>query len=456
MLWGQANRKKGLHIMEQMSEKTTSVLHQVNKYRSDYVGACRFFRNDKVEHSKIVQPLIKATAKASVDKNVMVVQDTSEINYEHHAGYLSRNDRDLGPTGNNKDIGFFIHPCIVIDLYDQMLLGASDVYIWNRRYDKKDKNEREYKKEPIEEKESFRWIAAAQRSKVVLKEATSILFVSDRESDIYEEFIDIPDQKTDVLIRSKENRRLYGSDKKLYEFLDGLPLSGSISVNIRSAKHRQQRQATFNVKYTKVCILKPIRAGQNRDLPSFIELNAIEVKETPSSVPKGEKPICWVLLTTKPVNDLAEALGLIKYYALRWQIELVFGTLKSKGLNIEGSQLETGKALKSICVMSLITALKINQLRLAHNNNSNPKAEIVFTPLQTELLKVLLVGLEGKTEKQKNPHPCESLKWAAWVIARLGGWKGYSSESPPGNKTMHIGYNDFNKIYNGWRIAIDR
>jgi hypothetical protein len=28
---------------------------------------------------------------------------------------------------------------------------------------------------------------------------------------------------------------------------------------------------------------------------------------------------------------------------------------------------------------------------------------------------------EGKTERQKNPHPARSLSWVAWIAARLGG-----------------------------------
>src|SRR5436190_13180816 len=128
-----------------MFKNPTSVLHQVNKHRCDYVAACRFFKNSKVDHNKIVRPLIESTVKAAQGKDLIVVQDTSEINYENHSGYLSRNDRDLGPTGNNKDIGFFIHPCIVIDLKNEMLLGSSDVFIWNRSYDKIDKTDRQYK-----------------------------------------------------------------------------------------------------------------------------------------------------------------------------------------------------------------------------------------------------------------------------------------------------------------------
>jgi hypothetical protein len=40
------------------------------------------------------------------------------------------------------------------------------------------------------------------------------------------------------------------------------------------------------------------------------------------------------------------------------------------------------------------------------------------------VLHHLNVKMQGKTQKQKNPHPVETLAWAAWVVARLGGWMG--------------------------------
>jgi hypothetical protein len=431
--------------------KKTAILHQSSTSRKDYVAACRFFNNDQVNYQNISKPLVLQTAKAAAGKSIIVGQDTSEINYEDHAGYLSRSDKDLGPVGNNKDLGFFLHPSIVIDEQNEMLLGVSDVYIWNRSYEKQDKYGRQYAKQDIEEKESYRWITAAQRSKEVLKEASSILFVADREADIYEEFIAVPDKRCDVLIRSRANRQLYEREDKLYEVLAAAPEAGNISLNVRSAKNRQARQTSLSIKYSKVCIARPRTAREN--LPAYVELYAIEVKEAATTVPEGGKPICWILLTTKPVNNLSEALHLIRCYALRWQIELVFGTIKSEGLDLEGSELESGKALKSMAVMALITALRINQLRLARNNAAIP-ATIIFTFTQIALLHALIKTLEGKTQAQKNNYPAETMAWAVWVIARLGGWKGYSkSESPPGNKTMRIGWNDFNRIYQGWNIA---
>ena len=97
-------------------------------------------------------------------------------------------------------------------------------------------------------------------------------------------------------------------------------------------------------------------------------------------------------------------------------------------------------------------ALKINQLSQARNNENVLSAKIIFSARQIVLLKSLVMKFEGNTEKQKNHYQEGSLAWASWVIARMGGWKGYDSESKPGNKTMRIGLTSFDNIFFGWNL----
>ena len=61
--------------------------------------------------------------------------------------------------------------------------------------------------------------------------------------------------------------------------------------------------------------------------------------------------------------------------------------------------------------------------------------------------------LPGKTAKQSNPHPPGSLPWAAWIVARLGGWTGYASQKPPGPKTIYLGLAEFEAIARGWLLC---
>jgi len=49
----------------------------------------------------------------------------------------------------------------------------------------------------------------------------------------------------------------------------------------------------------------------------------------------------------------------------------------------------------------------------------------------------------------------ESLSWAAWVIARLGGWSGYASQRPPVPSTMSRGLKKFKTIKEFRHVALE-
>lgn len=55
--------------------------------------------------------------------------------------------------------------------------------------------------------------------------------------------------------------------------------------------------------------------------------------------------------------------------------------------------------------------------------------------------------------KPKNPFPLHSLAWATWIIARLGGWKGYQPQTLPGPITIKRGLQAFQWICIGWRVG---
>ena len=249
---------------------------------------------------------------------MLAIQDTSEINYQHHVGKLALKDADLGPLGNNRDIGFFLHPMLVVDRRDGFPLGVSDIYAWNRTWNHATKTQREYKKLPIEDKESFRWIRSGQVTKEVLCEAESVTIIADREADIYEEFIEVPDDKTHLLIRATQNRVLADQEEKLFEYVGKQVVSGTYTLEIpKGHSKRQGRTADIEVRFCPVKIARPKNA-LNKTLPEYVELYALEAKETASSVPAGEDPICWRLLTTHCVSSFSDACEIIQWYRWRW------------------------------------------------------------------------------------------------------------------------------------------
>jgi hypothetical protein len=77
-------------------------------------------------------------------------------------------------------------------------------------------------------------------------------------------------------------------------------------------------------------------------------------------------------------------------------------------------------------------AVQILQLRQARGGQTEQEVSLVFSGEQEECPEELVRKYEGKREKQKNPWPRKNVAWGSWIIARLGGWKGYASQRPPG------------------------
>jgi hypothetical protein len=443
--------RRGRKIMKNMLEKETAVLNQLFDNRSEYVGASRFFLNESVLEEALREESGERCKKATHGRHVLAIQDTSEINYQKHRGKFQLRDQELGPVGNNKDIGFFIHPMLVLERENGFPLGIADTHVWNRNWKKKNKKERNYKSQPIEEKESYRWIECAQRSKEVLENAASVTIVADREGDIFEELVEVPDDKTDVVIRSLHDRRLYDSEKKLFEHLSDLEVVGTYDLEVKKCqKKRIPRMAKMEVRYDLLKIAKPSSGRQ--EAPEYVEVYAIEAKESTETIPASEDGIVWRILTTHEINCLEDALEIIHWYSLRWRIEELFRTLKKEGLNVEGSQLETGAGLKKLVLMALNAALIIMQLVGDRDGEAGKPGNLVFTSAELECLECVSKEYEGQTKLSKNPNEVYSLAWAAWIIGRMGGWKGYRKAGPAGPVTMKRGLQKFSLLFEGWKL----
>jgi hypothetical protein len=439
-----------------MGSNQSAILNQLSDSHAENMAYSRFFNNDSISVSSLKKSSQIKVKEVSKGKHILCLQDTSEINYQKHRSFFHLDNGDLGPVGKNTDIGFFLHPMLVVDTNGYFPLGFSSIHCWNRLFTKQDKNQRDYKHQPIEEKESYRWISTGNESIDLLKDSVAHLtIIGDRESDIYQEFVDLKTGHSDLLVRSKENRHLYGEDKTLYEYLSDQPISETYKVQVQSdkRKNREGRDAIIEVKYCKVKVSRP-KKHTGKSLPEYIELTAIEARESSSTVPEGEKPILWRLLTTHQVTDAATAILMVTWYKTRWLIEELFRLLKQQGVDIESSQLESGKGLKKLAVMAMEAALKILQLRQDRDGLCSVSGSVVFSDDEIEFAETVGQSrYEGKAQLQQNPHPKGSLARMSWIIARMGGWKGYQSTGKPGPITMKRGLDKFNTMYQGYYLS---
>jgi hypothetical protein len=343
-------------------------------------------------------------------------------------------------------VGLFVHPVLAVDADTRECFGLVDAQVWCRTK-RKAKN---YKRLPIEEKESYRWVKGGRQAKAVLAEAAMVTVIDDREGDIYEKWARLPDQRTHLLTRASRDRSL-ADGSKLFATMAALPEAHHFTLDLpaRPGK-RGARTAHMAVRVGRLRINRPGNCS-DRDAPREIELYAIEVREL--NPPPGDA-VCWRLLTTHPVESVEQALTVIGWYRQRWHIEQLFRTVKRQGLGIEQSVVEDGEALEKLVTIALIVATITMQLVLARAADSqDTPASRVFDAEQIEVLQVLQNKLQGRTHKQRNPHPPNSLAWASWTIARLGGWTGYDSDKSIGPITMRDGLERFNGLVDGYRLA---
>jgi hypothetical protein len=407
--------------------------------RGGIVGFHRFLANPKVTAGRLVEGWGAEASEACAGRHVLAIQDTSEINFTTREGRR----RGLGEIGKGSGHGLLLHAMIGVDAVTGGLLGLVTGKIWTRD----GRVQSPHAKRSLADKESERWVSTAEAAKGVLARAALVTEVSDREADIYAKWSRVPGRGVHVLTRAMHDRALLGGGKLSTAELTSAGMA--VIEDLRERSGRPARQARLLVRYGRVQLLRP-KTTREKDLAQTIEVSLVEVSEL--DPPAGAEPILWRLLTTHAVDDATMAWRVVGWYRQRWIIEQVFRTLKQQGLELEDSQIESAERLIKLTAIAAKAAVTIMQLVQARDGRSGQDAATAFSPAEIETLHALVPELEGKTALQKNPHPPGSMAWAAWVIAKLGGWDGYPKSKPPGPITFRHGLEYFRSIARGWSL----
>jgi len=440
--------RRGNSILHRLFSNSVHSIRRLAASDSEAKAFYRFLQNDRVNETDIISSMSSNCRSSIAGRPVLCIQDTTEINLYRHGNRIKK-DNHIGVTNASQTgLGFLIHPSFVMDAESYVPYGFSDVKVWNRGLESTAKDRSHAKNmAPKAQKESYKWIESSIKSKQALAEAREVIIIQDREGDIYEQFCIVPDERTHLVIRAKANRIL-SNQRRLFEHLAGLPKQGDYQIMLEGDKRKgiKKREATIEVRFSKVTISR--NCYNDKSTPESKELYAIEAREVTEGV---ENPIVWRLLTTLRVEDFDMALLCIEWYTCRWIIEEVFRILKKEGFNIEASELSQGKAIRKLCLLMLETIIKLFVMQIAYampEEEMNPQS--CFSEQEIECMEHQMEQLEGKTEKLKNPYTPSDLKRYIWVIARFGGWKGYSSERKPGITTFWIGLQKLTAIMQGW------
>jgi hypothetical protein len=435
-----------------LSQSPCSSIRKLSNSPAEHKANLRLLNNERVEEEALVKEASDRVSQIVAGRHVLVATDTCEVNMGAHKGRLKPNS-GLGRSDKSGTAHCFkIHPGMVMDSETLNPLGFSWTKVFHRDEEMPDGDARNYKKQPIEEKESYKWIEVAQKSKEVLKEAATVTFIEDREGDIYEQFALVPDNRSHLIVRSRTSRKLTNGNS-LYAEVGSAPVAGIYTIGVPTDKRKKQyrREAVIELRFASCEIQCPEKVSR-KGYPPSIAIRCISVKET-GHVPN---PISWKLLTTHQVENFEEALQIVKWYSARWYIEQVFRLLKHQGFGIEESELESGWALRKLVVMQLSALLKILQMNIAYSQpEGGQPVDEVFDEEQIEALHKLDRKLQGKTPKLRNNFDPKTTKWATWIIGRLGGWKGYESQGPPGVIVLKRGLERLSFIIEGIRLEKD-
>jgi hypothetical protein len=397
----------------------------------------RFLHNDSVTAAEMATCAAERTAARAAGRDVVVIQDTSEL----ALGGRRAKAHGYGPVGKGGALrGLLLHAVLAVDACTGGVLGLVAAKVWNRKGGKA--KSRRLRK--TSQKESQRWLDGTMRAAEALGAADSITGVSDRESDIYEHFARRP-SNVHLIVRACQNRQIETDDADqiglLFSHVDALPEQGRLQAKIPAAPGRKARVTEFAVRFCRVALRKPLH-GAASDLPATIALTMVDVRET--SKPEDGKPIHWRLLTTHAVTNLGEAHRVVDLYRLRWTIEEFFHALKTAGFDIEAADIGNPQAMINFVAAAAIAAVTVMQLVKARDGTTGQSLADAFEPADQPILEAISARLEGRTARQKNPHPRGSLAFGGWVIGRLGGWTGYYGK--PGPQVMRMGLDHFQRI----------
>lgn len=426
-------------LIDRVATTGTLVLRRVGETRAGERAVHRFLSSPHVSVERIVETLAARTAAQCVGRRILAIQDTTEINF---AG-RDKKRRGFGAGADGKTPGFFIHPVIAIDVATEAVVGLVDAAIWTRS----GAPVAPRRGRTLEQKESMRWLSGCQAAAETLSDAASVVMVADRESDIYALFARKP-ERLDLIVRAAQDRSLAQGGQLFAALGKAAPLSvDTVRVAPRGPGDKG-RTAKLELRTTTVRIACP-RLGPLRALAETVELGLVEAREV--DAPAGKAPLLWRLLTTLPVSTAAQAQEVVQLYRLRWRIEQTFRALKSDGFKLEDSQVIDAERLFNLAAIGLAAAIRTIQLVDARDGSPRPATDVIDEAFALPL-QLLSKKLEGKTARQKNPHPPDSLAFVAWIAARLGGWNCYYK--PPGPKTMREGWNQLAARLEGYALAI--
>ena len=435
-------------LANDLGQQPTAPINQACEDWADSKAAYRFFDNSEVTPEKVLDPHSQRTIERMKGHLVVLaIQDTTFLNYSHHPE--TQGLGEIGTKGQNQR-GFGLHSTLAVTPDGQPLGILVQSYL-ERPVGEVAHTPNEMRKLPIEEKESYRWLEAFDKTIALTPEGVQVVTVCDREADIYEMFAMAEERHAPLLVRADDDRCLQDDEAKhLWAKVERQPDQGELSVQITGNDKRKERQATVSIRSCTVKLRPPWRPEQKK-LP-VVTLQAILVREErpPENLAElgDHEPIEWLLLTNTSVSNFEEAVQVVAWYCCRWQIEVFHKIIKS-GCRVEDCLLQTAPRLQNYIALMCVVAWRLHWLTYINRTEPDLPCTHILTTVEWQ---ALYMRIHKTTKFPKTPPTVrQAVRW----IARLGGFLGRKSDGEPGITSIWRGWQRLQDLAATWYVVVN-
>jgi hypothetical protein len=424
---GDARRTaRAVRLATQMAlAPSMSLPRQTGRWK-DTKASYRFLDTEAVTFEALQAAHWRATLDSARGyPTVLMIEDTSELDFTgKDVG------EKLGPIGDHRGRGLLLHSTLaVVPTEHGRVLGLGHQQLFARRPTPDDETRTQRRKRA---RESEKWIKGME-SIGGPPEGTRYVHLADREADDFRVYQGARRHGWDFLVRAAQDRRGafdHGASKpsgRLLDLVRGLPASGSRMLSVRERPGRSARKTELSVSFGAVTLFAPDLAVQSGEEREPVRCWVVRVWEP--SPPVGEEAIEWVLLTSLAVADLAGALQIAEWYAMRWLVEEYHKCLKT-GCSVEKRQLEEQHRLKACIAMLAVVATRLLQLK--HTAREAPQTPALEVG-PVDHVRVLAAYRQHRAEEW-------TIREFWREVAKLGGFLGRKGDGEPGWQSLWHGW----------------
>lgn len=438
---------KRLNIMlENLSQAPEQSIPQAMGNWQATKAAYEFLDNERVSHAALVAGQRQITSErihqraAQGDTVVLCVQDTTDFNFNHHPATSG-----LGPLANQHMSGFLAHTNLAVSAQG-VPLGLLEQEVWVRNAAETGKSKQRHQRR-FEEKESYKWVKGLPCVMSPPEQETSLaqldiqwVTVCDREAHIYEFLDEVQQQEQAFIVRASRGRSFTPDGQDLFDAIKPMPVQQVDRLTLPRHPQRQEREAQVELRYGQVTLRRPRRAKTPSET---ITVHVVEVLEP--NPPPGERAVHWVLLTSLPVENLADAQAIVHWYSYRWLVERFHYVLKS-GCRLEERQLREQKRLERL--LGVFNMIAWQLLWLTYQARQTPQTSCLEA-LEPHEWHALYAHTHQTIEIPATPPTLgEAVQW----IAQLGGFLGRKGDGEPGVKVLWRGLTRLRDISATWLL----